>query len=592
MEGETPPKIYENGTNSLELIGKVSADGDWGAIQVKNDATLTIFGNGESHAINRTGYGTNVWSSGTSKVIINGGYFTNEPDTVLNDPTHVDLIYATENSSIEIYGGTFKDVTPKWTLNAKDHKENQTATITVYGGTYYQFDPANPNVGEGEVILADGYISIQEGDWYTVYKEQPDKIELDKDSTSIEVGKTLSLNATLEPSNTLKSVTWKSSDSEIATVDNKGNVTAVAPGTVEIVATAGDVSDTCKVNVYKVEDPMLPNDESDVTVDSGANEVLGNTTSSIVEEVKNGETPSNVEFTNEQAKKELVDAETITTEVVAKPVEEEKVEETTIKAIDEVLVESDKENNKKSEVVQYLDLSVLLKADNKVVGNVTELNESITFNVAVPKELQKDGTDFYVVRVHDGKAERLADSKYDFETGIVTFTTDKFSTYALVSEEKAVEVPEEEMVNVTISAIIDGQLVEEVSEVVQVPKGYEFTKEDIDLLNKEIENILKDQDMQGYILKGLFLDKEATKEFSVGTSFEEDGTIYLVFEKEQDTTIEPLPDDNNPKDPPKEESTNPDTGDKNNIVLYASLAGVALLGSAILLLNKKRDELK
>ena len=44
-------------------------------------------------------------------------------------------------------------------------------------------------------------------------------------------------------------VTWKSSDTKVATVDNNGKVTAVSVGTTTITAEAAGVSDTCEVNV-------------------------------------------------------------------------------------------------------------------------------------------------------------------------------------------------------------------------------------------------------------------------------------------------------------------------------------------------------
>ena len=55
----------------------------------------------------------------------------------------------------------------------------------------------------------------------------------------------------------------------------------------------------------------------------------------------------------------------------------------------------------------------------------------------MPKE--KQNTHRYVVyRYHGGKVERL-DTKFDAKTNTLTFSTDKFSTYALVYEEIPVE---------------------------------------------------------------------------------------------------------------------------------------------------------
>lgn len=47
-----------------------------------------------------------------------------------------------------------------------------------------------------------------------------------------------------------------------------------------------------------------------------------------------------------------------------------------------------------------------------------------------------------------------------------------------------------------------------------------------------------------------------------------------------------------PSEPVEDETTdNPDTGDKNNIAIYTSMAAAALCGVAIIALNKKREEL-
>lgn len=71
---------------------------------------------------------------------------------------------------------------------------------------------------------------------------------------------TLTLTATVVPANaTDKAVTWTSSNSAVATVDSSGNVTAVAPGTAAITATAdGGKTATCLVTVTGVYIPPRP----------------------------------------------------------------------------------------------------------------------------------------------------------------------------------------------------------------------------------------------------------------------------------------------------------------------------------------------
>ena len=74
-------------------------------------------------------------------------------------------------------------------------------------------------------------------------------VTLDKTSVSLKVGQTVTLNATVYPSNaTDKTVTWSTSNSSVATVRN-GLVTALKIGTATITATAGDKIATCTIIV-------------------------------------------------------------------------------------------------------------------------------------------------------------------------------------------------------------------------------------------------------------------------------------------------------------------------------------------------------
>ena len=77
-------------------------------------------------------------------------------------------------------------------------------------------------------------------------------IELNKTDIKLKEGETETLVATVKPDNaTDKKVSWSSSNTAYATVDETGKVTALKEGPVTITAKAGEKSATCTVTVYK-----------------------------------------------------------------------------------------------------------------------------------------------------------------------------------------------------------------------------------------------------------------------------------------------------------------------------------------------------
>ena len=88
------------------------------------------------------------------------------------------------------------------------------------------------------------------------------QITLNKAETSISVGNSETLTATVAPENaTIKALTWASSDEDVATVAPDGTVTAVKAGAATITATAADGSGksaVCKVTVTDGTTPSQP----------------------------------------------------------------------------------------------------------------------------------------------------------------------------------------------------------------------------------------------------------------------------------------------------------------------------------------------
>lgn len=94
-------------------------------------------------------------------------------------------------------------------------------------------------------------------------------IELDTYSKTMTVGEKAKLTATVKPDDSTDKVTWKSNNDKIVSVDENGNITALATGTTEITATAGSVSAVCKVTVEGVKVSKVELNKTSVSLKAG-----------------------------------------------------------------------------------------------------------------------------------------------------------------------------------------------------------------------------------------------------------------------------------------------------------------------------------
>ena len=115
----------------------------------------------------------------------------------------------------------------------------------------------SPRTGSVEIRQKDGPLS------HTVSIRQAERIAvtsitLDRSNMMLYEGDASHrISATVKPDNaTDKTVTWHSSDPQVASVDAEGKVTAVKEGTATITATAGEKSASCTVSVYPEDPPF------------------------------------------------------------------------------------------------------------------------------------------------------------------------------------------------------------------------------------------------------------------------------------------------------------------------------------------------
>ncbi len=105
-------------------------------------------------------------------------------------------------------------------------------------------------------------------------------VTIDKTSASLKVGETSKLTATVSPATTTdKTVTWTSSNPQVATVDNTGTINAISLGEATITAKCGDVSATCKVTVVATPASSVTLDKTQVSLKAGETSKLTATVS-------------------------------------------------------------------------------------------------------------------------------------------------------------------------------------------------------------------------------------------------------------------------------------------------------------------------
>jgi len=149
----------------------------------------------------------------------------------------------TFNSKIDEYNQAIQELTPSYVDN------NWTQT----DDGSFEIDTSK-YVGEFQFVLwaklVVGSEIYYDEQIYTTQGTKEITINLDKTTTTMEVGDTLKLTAT---TNSSENVTWSSNKTDIATVSSDGTVTAVSKGVATITATVGDKSATCTVTVTEID---------------------------------------------------------------------------------------------------------------------------------------------------------------------------------------------------------------------------------------------------------------------------------------------------------------------------------------------------
>ena len=143
--------------------------GNWSLISVRDNGVLTITGNGALSTLENDIYAVDVYNAASRCTIESGTFIGN-----------IHAVYV-RNGKLTVNGGHFsvqqkysQEQPDEFVLNCYDaNYKKGTAKITVTGGTFENFDPADCEAeGKGTNFVAEGYTvtseKIGEDTWYTV----------------------------------------------------------------------------------------------------------------------------------------------------------------------------------------------------------------------------------------------------------------------------------------------------------------------------------------------------------------------------------------------------------------------------------------
>lgn len=158
------------------------------------------------------------------------------------------------NLTAEVLPLTTTDKTIIWTTS-----DSSVATVDEEG--------AVRATGIGETTITARCGSLTAGCFIKVVETPVSSITIDKTSVEMHVAETLQLAASVLPENaTNKDVVWTSFNESVASVNDKGLVTAIKEGSAIIQVKCGSVSAICQVNVIDTDSESITIDVSQATL--------------------------------------------------------------------------------------------------------------------------------------------------------------------------------------------------------------------------------------------------------------------------------------------------------------------------------------
>ena len=124
---------------------------------------------------------------------------------------------------------------PQQTVTIADNAFSYPAQLTIYGvsGSY-----AETYANQKEIKFVNREV-------------KPEKVELSSTELTINNGTSTKLNVSVTPADFTANVGWKSSNTDVVTVDSKGKILARSVGSAVVKVSAGSVSASCKITVVQ-----------------------------------------------------------------------------------------------------------------------------------------------------------------------------------------------------------------------------------------------------------------------------------------------------------------------------------------------------
>ena len=244
VEAPETLELVTNGENAKNLDAKIVPEDATGvklAYESSDEAVATVDENGMVTAV------------ADGECVITA-YVVSDTDDVAVDTEVVDAA-STDN-------GKVADTTTSDSEAVSGDATTSDATVSEPTAESEQvFEPLEQETAEPEdttdtEVLDPDFATLMEdlkAETKVTVTTKVDAVTLNQNEGILNVGKSVTLTATVTPEEIAAdtTVTWSSSDEAVATVDSNGKVTAVATGNATITATAGEKSATCDITVQK-----------------------------------------------------------------------------------------------------------------------------------------------------------------------------------------------------------------------------------------------------------------------------------------------------------------------------------------------------